>query len=335
MPIAKQKIMPCLWFDTEGEAAAKHYVSIFKNSKIGRIGRYGKEGKEIHGKEAGSVMTVEFELEGQKFLALNGGPQFKFDEAVSFQVFCDTQAEIDYFWSKLADGGSEGPCGWLKDKFGLSWQVVPTVVPEMLQDEQSEKGRARLEGDHADEEDRHRDARKRPMPPEAAKSFDDHQPQDHQPQEEKAMQVQSYLFFNGRCEEAIEFYKKTLGAKVEMMMRFKESPEASARPVSRTNKIMHSCFRIGDTAVMASDGCAKAQPEFKGFSLTLNAKDEAEAERLFAALADGGQVHQPLIKTFFSPTLRRGRRQVRRQLDGHRRAGGGEGRLSNHDKLQQ
>jgi predicted 3-demethylubiquinone-9 3-methyltransferase (glyoxalase superfamily) len=139
MPIATQKIMPCLWFNTEGEAAAKHYVAIFKNSKIGRISRYGSEGKEIHGKEAGAVMTVEFELEGQKFLALNGGPQFKFDEAVSFQVFCDNQAEVDYFWSKLSEGGSEGPCGWVKDKFGLSWQVVPAVVPEMLQDEKSDK----------------------------------------------------------------------------------------------------------------------------------------------------------------------------------------------------
>jgi predicted 3-demethylubiquinone-9 3-methyltransferase (glyoxalase superfamily) len=139
MPIAAQKIMPCLWFDTEGEAAAKHYVAIFKNSRIGRIGRYGNEGKEITGKEAGAVMTVEFELEGQKFLALNGGPQFKFDEAVSFQVFCDTQEEIDYFWARLSEGGSEGPCGWLKDKFGLSWQVVPTAVPEMLSSAPAEK----------------------------------------------------------------------------------------------------------------------------------------------------------------------------------------------------
>jgi predicted 3-demethylubiquinone-9 3-methyltransferase (glyoxalase superfamily) len=139
MPIATQKIQPCLWFDTQAEAAAKHYVSIFKNSKIGRIGRYGKEGKEIHGKDAGTVMVVEFELEGQKFIALNGGPQFTFDEAVSFQVLCETQAEVDYFWSKLAEGGSEGPCGWLKDKFGLSWQVVPTAVTELLQDENSEK----------------------------------------------------------------------------------------------------------------------------------------------------------------------------------------------------
>ena len=139
MPIATQKIMPCLWFDTEGEVAAKHYVAIFKNSKIGRISRYGKEGKEIHGKEAGQVMTVEFELEGQKFLALNGGPQLKFSEEISFQIFCDTQAEVDHFWSKLSEGGSEGPCGWLKDKFGLSWQVVPSMVPELLQSGDSEK----------------------------------------------------------------------------------------------------------------------------------------------------------------------------------------------------
>jgi predicted 3-demethylubiquinone-9 3-methyltransferase (glyoxalase superfamily) len=134
MPISAKMIMPCLWFDTQAEAAADHYVSIFPKSKLGKITRYGREGKEIHGKPAGSVLTVEFELEGVKFLALNGGPQFKFDEAVSFQVLCETQADIDYFWSKLAQGGEEGPCGWLKDKFGLSWQVVPTVLPEMLQD---------------------------------------------------------------------------------------------------------------------------------------------------------------------------------------------------------
>jgi predicted 3-demethylubiquinone-9 3-methyltransferase (glyoxalase superfamily) len=139
MPIATQKLQPCLWFDTEAEAAAKHYVSIFKSSKVGRIGRYTNEGKEIHGKEAGSVMTVEFELEGQKFLALNGGPHFKFDEAISFQIMCESQDEVDYFWTKLSEGGSEGPCGWLKDKFGLSWQVVPTVVPELLADNKSEK----------------------------------------------------------------------------------------------------------------------------------------------------------------------------------------------------
>jgi PhnB protein len=114
------------------------------------------------------------------------------------------------------------------------------------------------------------------------------------------MQVQSYLFFNGRCEEAIEFYKNKLGAQVEMMMRFKEAPEGQCAPGSE-NKIMHSSLRIGDTSVMASDGMTKDKPEFKGFSLTLNPKTEPEAERLFAALSDGGQVHQPLIKTFFSP----------------------------------
>jgi PhnB protein len=115
------------------------------------------------------------------------------------------------------------------------------------------------------------------------------------------MQVQSYLFFNGRCEEAIEFYKKALGAKVEMMMRFKEAPGDHQCAPGTENNIMHSCLRIGDTAVMASDGMTQGKPEFKGFSLTLNAKDEAEADRLFGALADGGQVQMPLGKTFFSP----------------------------------
>jgi len=135
--IAAQKITPCLWFDTQAEDAAKFYASVFKSSKVGKISRYGKEGFEIHGKQAGTVMTVEFEVAGQKFLALNGGPQFKFNEAVSFQVHCETQEEIDYFWSKLADGGEEGPCGWLKDKFGLSWQVIPTVLLQLLTDEGS------------------------------------------------------------------------------------------------------------------------------------------------------------------------------------------------------
>lgn len=139
MKMSATKIQPCLWFDTEAEQAANHYCSIFKNSRIGSISRYGTEGKEIHGKDAGAVMTVEFEVEGQKFVALNGGPHFKFDEAVSFQVFCETQAEVDYFWSKLSEGGSEGPCGWVKDKFGLSWQVVPTPLIEMLQDKDAAK----------------------------------------------------------------------------------------------------------------------------------------------------------------------------------------------------
>jgi predicted 3-demethylubiquinone-9 3-methyltransferase (glyoxalase superfamily) len=133
MALKAQKIVPCLWFDKEAEAAAKFYVEVFKNSRILSTTRYIKEGFEIHGGQAGSVMTVEFELEGQKFLGLNGGPQFKFSEAISFQVFCETQAEIDYFWNKLtADGGQESHCGWLKDKFGLSWQVVPTALIEML-----------------------------------------------------------------------------------------------------------------------------------------------------------------------------------------------------------
>jgi predicted 3-demethylubiquinone-9 3-methyltransferase (glyoxalase superfamily) len=132
-----QNITPCLWFDTQAEEAAKFYASVFKDSKVGKTSRYGKEGFEVHGKQAGTVMTVEFEIAGHKFLALNGGPQFKFNEAVSFQVHCETQEEIDYFWSKLAEGGQEAPCGWLKDKFGLSWQVIPTALPQLLTDENS------------------------------------------------------------------------------------------------------------------------------------------------------------------------------------------------------
>ncbi len=139
MAMTAKMIMPCLWFDTQAEAAANHYASIFKNSKVGKISRFGKEGRDVHGKEPGSVMTVEFEIEGQKFVALNGGPHFKFNEAVSFQVLCETQAEVDYLWSKLAEGGEEGRCGWLKDRFGLSWQIVPTALPEMLNDENAEK----------------------------------------------------------------------------------------------------------------------------------------------------------------------------------------------------
>ena len=138
MELTAKKITPCLWFDTQAEEAAKFYASVFKNSKVGKISRYGKEGFEVHGKKAGTVMTVEFELEGQKFLALNGGPHFKFNEAVSFQVPCETQEEIDYFWSELAKDGEGGPCGWLKDKFGLSWQVIPKALPEMLMDGNSE-----------------------------------------------------------------------------------------------------------------------------------------------------------------------------------------------------
>jgi predicted 3-demethylubiquinone-9 3-methyltransferase (glyoxalase superfamily) len=140
MPIAEQKITPCLWFDTEAEDAAKFYCSIFENSKIEQVSRYVDAGQEIHGKKAGSVMVVAFQLEGQKFVALNGGPQFKFDEAISFQISCQTQKEVDYFWSKLtAQGGKEGPCGWLKDKFELSWQVVPTPLIEMMLDKDANR----------------------------------------------------------------------------------------------------------------------------------------------------------------------------------------------------
>jgi predicted 3-demethylubiquinone-9 3-methyltransferase (glyoxalase superfamily) len=130
----KQKISPCLWFDTEAEDAAEFYTSVFENSAIKQISRYGNAGREVHGKEPGTVMVVEFEIEGQTFTALNGGPHFKFNEAVSFQVMCDTQAEIDYFWSKLSQDGREGQCGWLKDKYGLSWQVVPSELPELIAD---------------------------------------------------------------------------------------------------------------------------------------------------------------------------------------------------------
>jgi predicted 3-demethylubiquinone-9 3-methyltransferase (glyoxalase superfamily) len=135
------KISPCLWFDDQGEEAAKFYTYIFKDSKIGDVTRYGKEGYKIHGREEGTVMTVEFEIEGQKFLALNGGPIFKFNEAISFQVYCETQEELDYYWEKLSEGGDEKAqqCGWLKDKYGVSWQIVPTILIKMLKDKDSEK----------------------------------------------------------------------------------------------------------------------------------------------------------------------------------------------------
>ncbi len=139
MPIGTKTITPCLWFDTEAEEAAKFYVSVFKNSKITAVSRFPDAGQDVHGKPAGSVMVVAFELDGQPFTALNGGPQFMFDEAVSFQVMCDTQGDVDYYWNALTAGGQEGPCGWLKDKFGLSWQVVPSAVPKMMTDPDAEK----------------------------------------------------------------------------------------------------------------------------------------------------------------------------------------------------
>jgi predicted 3-demethylubiquinone-9 3-methyltransferase (glyoxalase superfamily) len=136
------KIAPCLWFDSQAEEAAKFYTGIFRNSKIVATSRYGEAGKEIHGQKPGSVMTVAFELEGQTFTALNGGPVFKFNEAVSLQIMCENQEEVDHYWSKLTAGGDEKSqqCGWLKDRFGVSWQVVPRVLPELLTD--PDKGKA-------------------------------------------------------------------------------------------------------------------------------------------------------------------------------------------------
>jgi predicted 3-demethylubiquinone-9 3-methyltransferase (glyoxalase superfamily) len=140
-----QKITPCLWFDDQAEEAVTFYTGIFRNSKVVSVSRYGEAGHEIHGKPAGTVLTVAFELEGQAFTALNGGPVFKFNEAISFQVDCETQEEVDYYWEKLSEGGDPKAqqCGWLKDKYGASWQVVPRVLVEMMSDPDSEKsGRA-------------------------------------------------------------------------------------------------------------------------------------------------------------------------------------------------
>ncbi len=138
-----QKITPNLWFNKQAEEAVNFYVSIFKNAAIKQVSRYGKEGVEIHKMPEGTVMTVSFQLEGQAFMALNGGPQFRFTEAISFVVNCDTQEEIDYYWGKLAEGGDEKAqmCGWLKDKFGVSWQIVPVVLPTLLKDPDPEKAK--------------------------------------------------------------------------------------------------------------------------------------------------------------------------------------------------
>ena len=129
-----QKITPCLWFDSQAEEAAKFYVSLFPNSAVGAVTRYGKEGFEVHGRPEGSVITVNFSLEGQEFTALNGGPHFKFSEAISFVVRCETQTEVDHYWDKLGEGGDEQArqCGWLKDKYGISWQIVPVALFEMM-----------------------------------------------------------------------------------------------------------------------------------------------------------------------------------------------------------
>jgi predicted 3-demethylubiquinone-9 3-methyltransferase (glyoxalase superfamily) len=136
------KIVPCLWFDDQAEDAAKLYVSLFPNSSIDHVSRYEKAGFEIHGKPAGSAMTVDFRLAGQPMMGLNGGPQFKFTEAISLQIMCGSQEEVDHYWYKLSEGGSEGPCGWLKDPYGLSWQVVPTRLNQLIREgDAAQRGR--------------------------------------------------------------------------------------------------------------------------------------------------------------------------------------------------
>jgi predicted 3-demethylubiquinone-9 3-methyltransferase (glyoxalase superfamily) len=142
-----QRITPCLWFDDQAEEAVELYTAIFRNSRIVNITRYGEAGREVHGKPAGTVMVVAFELDGQAFTALNGGPVFKFNEAISLQVNCETQEEVDYYWEKLSQSGDERAqqCGWLKDKYGVSWQVVPIVLIEMINDPDAEKSKRAME----------------------------------------------------------------------------------------------------------------------------------------------------------------------------------------------
>jgi predicted 3-demethylubiquinone-9 3-methyltransferase (glyoxalase superfamily) len=140
-----QKITPFLWYDDKAEEAANFYVSLFENSRIGDTTRYDEAGAQVAKRPKGSVMTIEFQLEGQQFVALNGGPHFKFTEAVSFVVNCETQEEVDKFWEKLSEGGEEVQCGWLKDKYGLSWQIVPTVLTEMLKDKDPAKAKRVME----------------------------------------------------------------------------------------------------------------------------------------------------------------------------------------------
>jgi predicted 3-demethylubiquinone-9 3-methyltransferase (glyoxalase superfamily) len=141
MPGKLQRITPFLWFDSQAEEAANFYVSIFENARVREASRYDEAASKAAGRPKGSVMTVAFELDGQEFIALNGGPMFKFTEAISFVVNCETQAEVDHYWDKLTAGGQEVQCGWLKDRFGVSWQVVPTVLTELLQDKDPEKAK--------------------------------------------------------------------------------------------------------------------------------------------------------------------------------------------------
>jgi predicted 3-demethylubiquinone-9 3-methyltransferase (glyoxalase superfamily) len=141
MPKTVQRITPFLWFDSQAYEAVNFYVSIFPNSRIRGVTRYDEAGEQAAGRPRGSVMTVPFELDGQEFVALNGGPVFKFTEAISFVVNCETQEEVDRFWDRLSAGGQQVQCGWLKDRFGVSWQIVPTVLPEMLQDKDPERSK--------------------------------------------------------------------------------------------------------------------------------------------------------------------------------------------------
>jgi predicted 3-demethylubiquinone-9 3-methyltransferase (glyoxalase superfamily) len=141
VPMTTDGFTTCLWFDGQAEGAANYYASIFRNSKLGRVVRYTEAGPGA----AGTVVTVEFELNGQRFVAVNGGPEFTFNESVSFQIHCDDQDEVDYYWAKLTEGGQEVQCGWLKDKYGVSWQVVPTVLPDLISDPDPEKAKRATE----------------------------------------------------------------------------------------------------------------------------------------------------------------------------------------------
>jgi predicted 3-demethylubiquinone-9 3-methyltransferase (glyoxalase superfamily) len=142
-----QRITPCLWFDDQAEEAAKFYTAVFRDSRIVRVARYGEAGHDVHGRPAGTVMIVAFELDGQAFTALNGGPMFKFNEAISLQVNCETQEEVDYYWERLSEGGdrSAQQCGWLKDRYGVSWQIVPTVLPELVGNPDSARSQRAME----------------------------------------------------------------------------------------------------------------------------------------------------------------------------------------------
>lgn len=143
-----QRIAPCLWFDTRAEEAANYYCGIFRSSRINRVEKYTEAGHEVHHKPAGSVMVVEFELDGQKFTALNGGPEFTFNEAVSLQVFCEDQAEIDYYWDKLTAGGKPVMCGWLEDRYGVSWQIVPKGMDEYFSDKDPKRAERMMRAIH-------------------------------------------------------------------------------------------------------------------------------------------------------------------------------------------